>query len=60
MRRTGIATLPLHHGKAPTWLTVRMHKLAREIANIIIEEHGAKKFIQRLPIHIGSKLSAVY
>lgn len=48
MRRTGIATLPLHHGKAPTWLTVRMHKLAREIANIIIEEHGAKKFIQRL------------
>jgi hypothetical protein len=48
MPQTGIATLPLHYGKAPTWLTVRMHKLAKEIVNIISEEYGATKFIQRL------------
>ena len=48
MYQTGVAVLPLHYGKAPTWLTVRMRKLAKEIANIIIEEHGTTKFIQRL------------
>jgi hypothetical protein len=46
--RTGTANLPLHGGKAPSWLTVRMRKLAREIVNIMIEEHGADKIIQRL------------
>lgn len=40
--------MPLHYGKAPAWLTVRMRKLAKEIANIIIEEHGTAKFIKRL------------
>jgi len=48
MYRTGVANLPLHYGKAPAWLTVRMRKLAKEIANIMIEEHGTTKFIQRL------------
>ncbi len=48
MYRTGVANLPLHGGKAPSWLTGRMRKLAKEIASIIIEEHGATKFIQRL------------
>jgi len=48
MYRTGVANLPLHYGKAPTWLTVRMRKLAKEIANIIIEEHGTAEFIKRL------------
>jgi len=48
MYRTGVANLPLHGGKAPTWLTVRMRKLAKEIANIMIDEHGATEFIQRL------------
>jgi hypothetical protein len=40
--------LPLHGGRAPAWLTVRMRKLAKEIANIMIDEHGTTKFIQRL------------
>ena len=40
--------MPLHGGKAPAWLTVRMRKLAKEIANIMIDEHGTTKFIQRL------------
>jgi hypothetical protein len=48
MFRTGAASLPLHGGKAPSWLTVRMRKLAKEIAGIMIEEHGAEVFIQRL------------
>jgi hypothetical protein len=48
MYRTGVANLPLHGGKAPAWLTVRMRKLAKEIANIMIDEHGTTKFIQRL------------
>jgi hypothetical protein len=48
MSRTGVASLPLHGGKAPSWLTIRMRKLAKEIASIIIEEQGTAKFIQRL------------
>ena len=48
MYRTGVANLPLHGGKAPSWLTVRMRKLAREIANIMIEEYGTATFIERL------------
>ena len=46
--RTGFANLPLHGGKAPSWLTGRMRKMAKEIASIMIEEHGTAKFIERL------------
>jgi len=48
MYRTGFANLPLHSGKAPSWLTGRMRKMAKEIASIIIEEQGTTKFIARL------------
>ncbi len=48
MYRTGVANLPLHGGKAPSWLTVRMRKLAKEIASIMIDEYGTEKFLQRL------------
>jgi len=48
MQRTGTAKLPLHYGKAPTWLTQRMEKLGREIATIIINEHGAEEFLRRI------------
>ncbi|TRO45882.1 DUF763 domain-containing protein [Candidatus Bathyarchaeota archaeon] len=48
MYRTGVANLPLHYGKAPSWLTLRMCKLAKELANIMIQEHGTTKFIKRL------------
>jgi uncharacterized protein len=48
MYRTGVANLPLHGGKAPSWLTVRMKKLAKQIADIMIEEQGTEVFIQRL------------
>jgi len=48
MYRTGVANLPLHGGKAPAWLTVRMRKLAKEIANIMIDEHGTDTFLKRM------------
>ncbi len=48
MYRTGVANLPLHGGKAPAWLTGRMHKLAKEIANIIIDHQGTSMFLKRI------------
>jgi len=48
MYRTGTATLPLHGGKAPSWLTGRMRGLAKEIASIMVEEYGAAEFLRRL------------
>ena len=42
-RRTGIANLPLHHGKAPRWLFQRMVPLAREITIAIVSEYGPEE-----------------
>ena len=47
-RRTGIAHLPLHPGKAPRWLFAHMVKLSREIAIAIITEFGADEMLKRL------------
>ncbi len=47
-RRTGTATLPLHSGRAPRWLFQRMTRLARALTEVIIIEHGAKAFLERL------------
>ncbi len=48
MQRTGVAKLPLHYGKAPKWLVVRMRKLAKEITTLIIDEYGTGEFLKRL------------
>ncbi len=48
MKRTGVANLPLHYGKAPKWLTSRMQKLAREITTIIVNEYGTDMFLRRI------------
>jgi len=48
MFRTGVASLPLHGGKAPAWLTVRMRKLAKEITAIIVNEYGTDTLLTRL------------
>ncbi|MEM2676065.1 MAG: DUF763 domain-containing protein [Candidatus Bathyarchaeia archaeon] len=48
MHRTGVAKLPLHYGKAPKWLVVRMRKLAREIVTMIIDEYGTGELLKRL------------
>jgi len=48
LQKTGVARLPLHYGKAPRWLTVRMHRLAREMVTIIIDEYGRAEFLARI------------
>jgi len=46
--KTGTARLPLHYGSAPRWLFERMVRLAREIAWIMVVEHGQQEFLRRL------------
>ena len=46
--RTGIAHLPLHYGKAPSWLFQRMKSLSREITLFIIDVYGAEEMLSRL------------
>jgi len=48
LRKTGVASLPLHYGKAPSWLVTRMQSLAKEIVTIIIDEYGQTELLQRL------------
>jgi hypothetical protein len=48
VERTGTAKLPLHYGRAPRYLVVRMQKLAREIVGIIVEEYGSEEFLNRI------------
>ena len=46
--KTGIANLPLHYGKAPSWLFQRMKRLAREISLVIIDEFGPEEMLRKL------------
>jgi hypothetical protein len=48
MRRTGIAELPLHYGKAPSWLFQRMVKLAEGIVSVMVLEFGADEMLHRI------------
>lgn len=48
VQRTGVAELPLHHGRAPHGLVTRMIKLAHEITTIIIDEYGRDEFLRRV------------
>ncbi len=48
MRKTGVADLPLHPGKAPRWLFGRMVKLAGGISEAVINEHGRLELLKRL------------
>jgi hypothetical protein len=47
-RRTGVASLPLHTGRAPPWLFGRMVRLAREILSHLVAEYGADEVLRRL------------
>lgn len=46
--RTGIAYLPLHGGKAPSWLFQRMKRLSREITLLIVDLYGVEEMLRRL------------
>ncbi len=48
MSKVGIATLPLHHSKAPYWLLKRMVMLGKPILKIILEMEGPGGIIHRL------------
>ena len=47
-QRTGFASLPLHGGKAPSWLFSRMVLLSREILTHLVEEYGPNEVLRRL------------
>ncbi len=48
MRRTGIATLPLHRGAAPRWLFERMVRLARAVVCVLVEDAGPEGVLRRV------------
>lgn len=48
MQKTGVASLPLHAGKAPRWLFTRMVALSRGIAEVIVYEYGTDELLRRL------------
>jgi hypothetical protein len=47
-RRTGSADLPLHNGRVPAWLALRMARLGAVIAQAIIHHYGRDEFLRRL------------
>ncbi len=48
MPKTGVANLPLHHGKAPRWLFKRMVALSKGITEVIIYEYGKDELLRRI------------
>jgi hypothetical protein len=48
MPHSGIASLPLHTGKAPPWLFGRMATLSREIVIYMAREFGRREILRRL------------
>src|SRR6202042_2853421 len=47
-RRTGSADLPLHGGRVPPWLAMRMSSLGAVITQAIVHHYGRDEFLQRL------------
>src|ERR1043165_541341 len=48
MKRSGIADLPLHGGRGPTWVAERMKLLGAGITEAIVRDYGASAFLSRL------------
>jgi len=48
MKKSGIADLPLHSGRAPRWLFERMVELADAITEVIVMEYGEEEFLRRI------------
>jgi hypothetical protein len=46
-RRTGVASLPLHTGRAPPWLFGRMVRLARAVLAHLVAEYGPEEVLRR-------------
>jgi len=48
VKRSGIADLPLHGGRVPTWLADRMTLLGTAITECVVESYGPSEFLTRL------------
>ncbi len=48
MRRSGLATLRLHGGKAPGWLVARMTRLSSALLEAMAEIHSSREILSRL------------
>src|SRR6185295_4101144 len=48
MKRSGMADLPLHGGRVPSWLADRMTRMGAAITEIIIQDYGTSAFLSRL------------
>jgi hypothetical protein len=48
MQRSGSANLPLHGGRVPAWLSIRMAALGRVIVEAIIQHYGRQELLRRL------------
>ena len=47
-QRSGSADLPLHSGRVPAWLSMRMAVLGRVIVEAIVHEYGRAEMLRRL------------
>lgn len=48
MKRSGVADLPLHGGRVPSWLAQRMTTLGTGITEAIVHHYGTSGFLSRL------------
>src|ERR1044072_1533943 len=48
MKRSGVADLPLHSGRVPSWLAQRMTLLGTSITEAIVRDYGTSGFLSRL------------
>src|SRR5689334_25244928 len=48
VKRTGSADLPLHGGRVPAWLGVRMATLGAVITEAIVHHYGPDQFLERM------------
>jgi len=48
MKRSGVADLKLHPGRAPHWLVKRMMPMASALCEFIVDEHGTTELLKRL------------
>ena len=48
MKRSGIADLPLHGGRVPSWLATRMATLGTAITESVLHHYGRAEFLSRL------------
>src|SRR5437868_1553776 len=48
MKRSGVADLPLHGGRVPSWLAERMTRLGTAISESVVHHYGRSELLSRL------------